>query len=112
MKHFFKHDILVYGTTTRNEYNEEIFSEPREYKGRFQLKNRIFINEKKEQEDADALIYMDREVVGLAVGNKIKYKGTSCNPQDKDYRIIALKEALDDISKVHHFEVWVKEWEQ
>ena len=50
---------------------------------------------------ADALIYMDKETEGLAVGTKVTYDG-------QDYRVIALKEALDDISKVHHYEVWVQ----
>jgi hypothetical protein len=53
---------------------------------------------------ADALLYMDRETEGLSIGTKVTYDG-------QDYRVIGLKEALDDISKVHHYEVWVQRWE-
>lgn len=53
---------------------------------------------------ADALIYMDKETEGLAIGTKVTYN-------EQDYRVIGLKEALDDISQVHHYEVWVQRWE-
>jgi hypothetical protein len=99
-----KHTITVYDTITRNEYNEETFTGGNDFFGRFQLKNRLFTNEKGEDIMSDAVVYMDRETTGLAVGTKVVYNGN-------DYRVVALKEALDDISKVHHYEVWVKKWE-
>jgi len=104
MRDLLKHTITVYATVTHNEYNQEVFSASNDFFGRFQLKNKLITNEKGEQILADAFCYMEKETVGLAIGGKITYAL-------QDYRIIGLKEALDELSDVHHYELWLQRWQ-
>lgn len=103
MRHLLKDIITVYGTVTHDEYNQETFSVFNDYYGRFQLKNKLISNEKGEQILADAFCYVEKEAVGLVIGGKITY-------DSKDYRIIGLKEVLDDLGNIHHYELWLQRW--
>jgi uncharacterized protein YigA (DUF484 family) len=105
LKHLLKDTLTIYSTVTHNEYNEETFSDSHEYMGRFQLKNKLFLNDKNEQIQADALVYIEKEATGVDIGTKITFN-------EQDYRVVAVKSALNDLNNLHHYEVWLQRWEQ
>jgi len=104
VKHLFKHEIKIYETVTRNEYNEETFSEGEYYDGRFQLTNELLTNPEGEQEQVDAIAYIDKEANILSIGTKITYN-------NQDYRVVGLKENINDIADNEFYKVWLQIWE-
>lgn len=104
MRHLFKHTIKIFGAPTHNEFNEEVWSSGSNWKGRFTYKNKLFLNDKGEQIQADGMAYIERDATGLVIGTKIQYGG-------QDYRVIGLKTALDDLANLHHYEVWLQRWQ-
>lgn len=104
MKHLLKNQIKVFGNITRDEYNEETFSNAEYYNGRFQLKNKLLTDDKGEDVMADAVIYIDKEATELSIGTKVEVSNQA-------YRVIGLSEHLNDLANRQFYQVWVQRWD-
>lgn len=103
MEHLFRHSVTVYNAVSKNEYNEETYTNPVIYNGRFHLIDKAVIDEKGESVKADAVVYLPSNV-SIDINSKVDFNNQS-------YRVISLVESLDYSSKIHHFEVFLQRWQ-